>query len=331
MSISRRTLLVSAGALPVALASCSAGQVSPGQTTLGPKALTIGLTYIPNVQFSPFYVALEKGLFRDAGLEVTLRHHGAQEDLFGALLGGTEHVVIASSDEAMVAAAKGSGLQTFATMYQRYPVSVIVPSVSETTSLAQVAGKRVGLPGRYGSSYYGLLAGLAKAGLTENDITLTEIGYTGVSALITGKVDAIVGFANNEPLQFAAQGFSVNTIEVVDPSAPTLVGPGLITAKGMLEADTLGKVTGAVLAAEKAILANPSEALDLAANHVPDLAEASARANAERVLAATSALWLVDGTPSLAVDREAFARMSDLLASAGITPVKVDPASVIAG
>lgn len=330
MTISRRGLLASAGALACALASCSGTDARPSASGTS-EALTIGLTYIPNVQFSPFYVALERGYFWEAGLSVSLRHHGAQEDLFGALIGGTEQIVIASSDEAMVAAANGTGLQTFATMYQRYPVSVIVPAGSGVRALTGLAGKRVGLPGRYGSSYYGLLAGLAKAGMTEKDITLVEIGYTGVSALITSKVDAIVGFINNEPLQFAAQGFPVTAIDVVDPDAPTLVGPGLITAKGALDAAILAKVTRAVLDAEKAIVANPAEALDLSAKHVPDLADASARASAEKVLAATSKLWLVDKTPSLAIDKRAFARMSDLLHSAGITPVKVDPASVIAG
>ena len=31
--------------------------------TSGPPAATIGLTYIPDIQFAPFYVAAEQGLF----------------------------------------------------------------------------------------------------------------------------------------------------------------------------------------------------------------------------------------------------------------------------
>lgn len=322
MNTTRRALFGGAAALAgLALAGCQ---------SKASNAITLGLTYIPNVQFAPFYVALDKGLFAERGLDIVLRHHGAQEDLFGAVLTGKEQVVVASSDEAMVAAASGQVLATFATMYQRYPVSIIVPKVAGATSIKALAGRRIGLPGRYGSSYYGLLAGLAGAGMSESDVQLTEIGYTGVAALLGGKVDAIVGFSNNEPLQFAAQGLAVDVLPVVDEASPNLVGPGLLVKPGTLPSDVLGKIAGAVLAAEKAIVADPTVGLDATAKQVPDLASASARANAEAVLAATVRLWLgADGAPSLAVSSAAFERMSALLASSKITATKVDPASVI--
>ncbi len=37
---------------------------------LTPIKLTMG--YIPNIQFAPFYVAIEKGYFRDAGFDLTV-------------------------------------------------------------------------------------------------------------------------------------------------------------------------------------------------------------------------------------------------------------------
>ncbi|MBK5251011.1 MAG: ABC transporter substrate-binding protein, partial [Actinomycetales bacterium] len=70
-------------ALALALAACT--PTSPGQLDTPPSAevlpLTIGLTYVPNIQFAPFYLAASEGHFSDAGLDVTLRHHGASEDL----------------------------------------------------------------------------------------------------------------------------------------------------------------------------------------------------------------------------------------------------------
>src|SRR5262245_21407162 len=63
------------------LAACGAG-TSGGTGNLTP--LTVGLTYVPNIQFAPFYVADAKGYYRDAGLKVSFHHHNASEDEFGA-------------------------------------------------------------------------------------------------------------------------------------------------------------------------------------------------------------------------------------------------------
>src|SRR5699024_953584 len=85
----------------VALAGCSGEthEAGDGGGSDGLPQLTLGLTYVPNVQFAPFYLAAQQGYFEDAGVDVTLRHHGESEDLFGALTGGSEDVVVAGGDE----------------------------------------------------------------------------------------------------------------------------------------------------------------------------------------------------------------------------------------
>ncbi|MBA2333091.1 MAG: ABC transporter substrate-binding protein, partial [Actinobacteria bacterium] len=52
---------------PAASAGC-ATPAAPG------TALTVGLGYIPSVQFAPFYLAQNAGYYRDAGLEVTFEN-----------------------------------------------------------------------------------------------------------------------------------------------------------------------------------------------------------------------------------------------------------------
>ncbi len=295
-----------------------------------PVKLTIGLTYIPNVQFSPFYVARDQGLFTEQGLEVTLRHHGAQEDSFGALLGGKEDVVFASGDEAVVASSAGSTVTTFGTGFQQFPGVLLASADSGITSVADLRGRTIGMPGHYGSSYYTVLAALHMAGLEDTDVTLQDIGFTQVTALTTGRVDVVVGYSNNETVQFANAGFDVVELAVQDPVTPTLVGPGLTTVPGRLEDDVLRGIKAALLKAEESILADPQVAIDATAGEVPTLSEEGQEETARAVLAATSKLWLRDGSPSMEVDTEAFVRMGKFLTEVGIieAPPK-DPTVVV--
>ena len=233
--IARRHLLFGGLAAGVALGLSACTGAAPAPSAPGATKVTVGLTYIPNVQFSPFYVGVELGLFE--GLDVTLRHHGEQEDVFGAVLKGEEDVVFASADEAMVAAAGGKALKSFATAYQTYPLEVM--GIGETelpeNPLWILDGKRLGIPGHFGSSYYAALVAIHQAGLTEADVTLQDIGYTQLSALTSGNVDYIMGFRNNELVQLQAQGKPVTSVAVVDEAEPQLVGPSLITAGGPSE------------------------------------------------------------------------------------------------
>ncbi|HEY7418966.1 MAG TPA: ABC transporter substrate-binding protein, partial [Ktedonobacteraceae bacterium] len=51
------------------------------------KNVSIGLGYVPDIQFAPFYVAQSKGYYKAAGLNVTF-HHGVVPDLIGSMEAG---------------------------------------------------------------------------------------------------------------------------------------------------------------------------------------------------------------------------------------------------
>ena len=188
-----------------------------GRVLEGASDVTIGLTYIPNVQFAPVYVADSQGLYNDAGITPTVRHHGSDEGLFTALLAGQEDVVIASGDEAAVAASQGMDLVSIGQYYATYPGSVIVPASSSITSLADLAGKNIGIPGEYGSSYYATLAAIKAGGLQTSDVTISSIGYTQQAALAAGQVDAVVGFTNNDAVQMRLGGIDIREIRWMVP------------------------------------------------------------------------------------------------------------------
>src|SRR5579862_9538093 len=84
--------------LSFVLAACggTAPATSPsGSTTL--TSMNIGLGYIPDIQFAPFYVAVNKGYYKAAGLNVTL-DHGVVTDLIGEMVAGKATFVFAGGD-----------------------------------------------------------------------------------------------------------------------------------------------------------------------------------------------------------------------------------------
>src|SRR5437660_12023876 len=93
--------------LTLLLAAC--GQVVSGTaksstpTTL--KKVTIGLGYLPDIQFAPFYVAQTQCYYRNAGLDVTF-HHGIVNNLIGSMAFGRDQFLFASGDEELVAPRK---------------------------------------------------------------------------------------------------------------------------------------------------------------------------------------------------------------------------------
>ena len=109
-TIVRATVIAASASLVLGACTVGPGATQSGMSSQGASDVTIGLTYIPNVQFAPVYVADSQGLYNDAGITPTIRHHGSDEGLFTALLAGQEDVVIASGDEAAVAASQGMDL-----------------------------------------------------------------------------------------------------------------------------------------------------------------------------------------------------------------------------
>jgi len=315
--------------LSACVAGSNAGQ--SGSSATGDADVTIGLTYIPNVQFAPVYVADAQGLYNDAGVTATVRHHGSDEGLFTALLAGQEDVVIASGDEAVVAASQGLDLVSIGQYYASYPGTVIVPADSPIATLADLKGKTIGIPGEYGSSYYATLAAIKAGGLQTSDVTISSIGYTQQAALAAGQVDAVVGFTNNDAVQMRLSGLDIREIPLDDGSTP-LVAASIVTTREWAQShpDAARAVVSATTEAMNVIAADPQVALDATAQWDTTLTDETSLGAANAVLAATVPLWLGDDARADGVqDLATWSSMVSFLSSIGVLEGDVDPSAIV--
>ena len=294
-SLVRRTWAALAATAVLLAAACSSTEpesdATTGEQTAGASGeMTIGLTYTPDIQFAPFYVAEANGYYEASGVDVTLRHHGQSESLFGALDAGEEHLVVAGGDEMLQARSQGVGITSVATLYQDYPVVLIVPEDSDITTHADLPGHTVGIPGPFGETYFGLLAMLDGAHLAQDEVTVEHIGFTQQAALTAGHVDAVVGFANNDAVQFDVSGLPVRTIPLVPGGVP-LIGIGLGVADTVDDDAAVRAVVEATLRGVRDVIADPAAAVEIASDHVPGLTGQEQRDAALATLEATVPLY----------------------------------------
>lgn len=291
------------GLMSMLLASCSAGLSSPiATTTVNPGTDTIPagvalqkirlpMGFIPNVQYAPFYVAQDKGYFTEAGLEIEFDYRTEIDGM--ALVGAGElSFSIASGEQVLLARAQGLPVVYVLTWWHDYPVAVSARKSVTLNSPQDLAGKKIGLPGLYGASYIGLRALLQAGGLEERDVTLDSIGFNQVEALAANQEEAVVIYANNEPIQFAAQGIEVNTLRVAD--YVDLASNGLVTNEKTIQdhPQLIRRMNAAILRGITDTLANPDEAFEISKKYVEGL---DANAVIQRqVLEATLEFWRAD-------------------------------------
>jgi NitT/TauT family transport system substrate-binding protein len=258
-----------------ALSGCGGPATTPTSTPAQADLtkVTIALGFIPNVQFAPYYVALNRGYYRQEGLDVTFRH-GVIPDLIKLLGAGDEGVnfAAASGDEVIPARLQGIPVVYVMTWYRQYPVAAasIVGKGPTLTKPADLRGRKVGVPGPFGATYVGLQALLRSAGLGLNDVRLETIGFTQVESLSQGQVEVAMVYIANEPVQLRSKGFEVSTLPVSD--YVRLASNGLVTNEKTLRdnPDLVGKVVRATLRGIKDTLDNPVSAFEEALKQVPE-------------------------------------------------------------
>lgn len=310
MKVSGGSAIAAVTALCLLVAACTPA-ASP---TAGLTRLTVGLGYLPSVQFAQFYRAQQQGYYRAAGLEVTFEHR-FDYDLIALVGQGALDLGMADGTSIIPAAGQGIPVRAAATIYARFPNVVMAAADSGINAPADLRGRKLGIPGRFGSSWVMLQALLASADMKPDDLQIEVFSDFGQAvALRQGRVEAATGFANNEPVQLELEGFATPVLRV-DEITP-LPGPGLTVGESTLSEKpaALRAFVAATLRAMREIIESPEAGLDDAIAVVPDLGQN--RETQLAILRATIEMWQSPYTQANglgAIDEEAWARSTEFM------------------
>jgi NitT/TauT family transport system substrate-binding protein len=295
----------------------------------GPAQLThirLPMGYIANVQYAPFYIAVDKGYFAQEGIELEFDYRFETDGM--KLVGAGElPLAVASGEQVPLARAQGLPVVYVMQWFQKFPVAVISPADKKIQSPADLVGQQVGLPGFFGASYIGWRGLLYKSAIKESDIKTQDIGFTQVAALQQGKVDAVVGYVNNEPLQLQAAGMKINVIPVSD--YVSMVANGIVTnEKTMREQPELIRgFVRALLRGLKDAIADPDAAFKTSTKFVEGLGRSpDSDAIQRQVLAESIKLW--ESRKLGQSDAAAWDATQEVLMSMGLLTEKIDSAQL---
>ncbi len=276
--------------------------------------VTLYLTFQPNIQFSPVYVAIDNGYFADEGLNVSVEYIFESAIVDGLAINQMQFGIL-GGEQVLLARRAEKSLVYVMEWYHRFPVGIVVPANSDIEEPADLSGKHVSLPAAEGASYMGWRALLTAADLSEDDVETSVVGFAAKEQMCEENVDAAVVYIANEPLQIASDCYEVRVIEISDYT--NLVANGLVTNEQTIadNPELVFKMTRAFQRGIEFTINNPDEAFDIGLTRLPELAESQYDVQRE-VLARSIDLWVSENPGQTSIER--WQTTEDTLVDAGL-------------
>lgn len=156
--------------------------------------------WLPQAQFAGYYVAYEKGFYRQAGLYVEIQHPSASYSAFNRLLDGTSNIITQQLVQAMIAIDRGIPL-VHVLQTSRQNALLVVSHDDDFRAIEDLRGKKVGI---WKVGFGDLLRMMN----VEKDMNLQWVPYLDrMDLFVSGAVDAILTMSYNEYLQVKVAGY----------------------------------------------------------------------------------------------------------------------------
>ncbi|GAB2669257.1 ABC transporter substrate-binding protein [Gordonia jinhuaensis] len=201
----RMTRLIAAVGVSAALAvtaACSTtndSSSSGGSSSDGAKKVTLQLQWFKQGQFAGYIAAVNKGFYKEEGLDVTLKDGGTDIVPQTVLAQGQADYAVAWVPKALQSREQGAKITEIAQIYQKSGTTQISFKDKNIDSVGAFKGKKIGNWG-YGNEFE-LFAGMTKAGLNPaKDVDLVQQQFD-MNAFLNGDIDAAQAMTYNEYAQ----------------------------------------------------------------------------------------------------------------------------------
>lgn len=277
----RLTFVALLSAAALALAACSGSPSNTGSSsgkTAAPSRLTpvtFVLDFIPSGQYGAFYLAKEKGFYKDAGLNVTIAPGTGTAQTITTLAGGKAQLGFTDVISLMQAQDTANPPVMLSEFYQDAPYVVLsLDPGANIASMKDLEGKTVA--SNAGSFTPSLIKALMNTkGLNSSSVHFTNVDPSSKGSLLAaGKVPAIETFATSAA---ALAGKVPNGKKLVSMSLAsqglTLYSNGIVADKDYISAhpDVVKAFIKASLQGMQAAMKDPEAAAKAVTSNVSGL------------------------------------------------------------
>jgi putative hydroxymethylpyrimidine transport system substrate-binding protein len=167
------------------------------------RKVNVLLDWFVNPDHAPLFVALEKGFFKEKGLEVEFIAPSNPNDPPKLVAAKQADLAVSYQNQHHLHVDQGLPLVRVATLIATPLNSLVVLEDGPIKSLSDLKGRVIGYSvGGFETLFIQTM--LSQAGLTMNDVTLVNVNFSLSPSLLSGKVDAVIGaFRNFELNQMA--------------------------------------------------------------------------------------------------------------------------------
>jgi len=199
--------------------------------------VTLQLKWITQAQFAGYYVAKDKGYYREAGLDVTINAGGPDVAPPQVIAGGGADVIIDWMPSALAAREKGVALVNVAQPFKKSGLELTCRAETGIKTPADLKGRTLGV--WFSGNEYPFLSWMAKLGYktdgSPGGVKVVKQGFN-VDPLLQKQADCISTMTYNEYWQVIDAGFSPSQLVVFkyeDQGVATLED-GLYVIEGKL-------------------------------------------------------------------------------------------------
>lgn len=275
----RVAALLAAALLAIGAAGCGGGGAEPG----APSGATLVLDFTPNAAHTGIYAAQRQGLYRDNGVEMTVRQPGSSTDAPKLLEAGRVDFAILDIHDLGIARERGLDVVGVMPLVQRPLASVLARGNGPVRRPRDLQGHSAGVTGLPSDDAV-VDSEVSADGGDPSLVHKVTIGFNAVSSLAAGKVDAATGFWNAEGVALQRQGVPIRVFKVDRYGAPPYPELVLCTSSRTLDRNPglVHSVVTGTTAGYRFTVSHPQQALNdlLAADPALDRADQRAQLNA---------------------------------------------------